>query len=701
MHLRYPCLSALVLAALFLNLPAMADQATSVPLQMGQAGSEFAFWNSIKDSKKAEDYQAYLDKYPNGNFADLAKLRMKKYPPAPAPAPTPAPAAVDPQQADIAYWNSIKASKNADDYKAYLEKYPNGEFVDLAKLRVEQLSAPAAVPAEPASAEPKAAQPATTQPAAPEAATTQPAAEQPATPLPATPEQITTEAAAPNSAPAQGVTFEAKTATVYAKNGGQVRAAPDPKAALVIKLDTNTEVHATGLSSDGRWWRVEVASGQVGYMHHSVVRDRPEPATEPTTPLPTTTQPATPQPAPLPATTQPPTPLPATTQPTLPTTTQPTLPTTTQPTLPATTQPATPQPTTALPATTSPTLSATTQPPSFETAAGPMTAAPSSKKSSAEQAAPDEGVCPSTSQVVPNDRVAACERLVAKAGSEDKVAALGDLAAALAQARLYDEAIGKYKLAAALAPRDATIYYDIGLLRLDQLRFPEARAAFEKAAQLDPQNPDILFQRGISYIGVGDFESARLDVKSALLGEDDAAYYEKLGEIEIARGDLNSAKVALERGRKADASRRSLILAVVNYYAGDNDTAAAQVASNSDDPTAALWNALIKKAQGDAAGAAQALKAGRAVYGDTWPGPIFDALSGTLNLAQARAAVQAKDDNFELQQLCTLNLFAGEWAYLSGDKDAARAALQAALATRAYYTLEFAAAKARLANMGG
>jgi Flp pilus assembly protein TadD len=332
-----------------------------------------------------------------------------------------------------------------------------------------------------------------------------------------------------------------------------------------------------------------------------------------------------------------------------------------------------------------------------------VTVAPSGKKSSAEQAAPDEGVCPTTSQVAPDNRVAACERLVAKAGSEGnaQVAALGDLAAALAQARRYDEAVREYKQAAALAPRDATIYYDIGLVRLDQLRFPEARTAFDKAAQLDPRNPDIVFQRGVSYIGLGDFETAKHEVKSALLTKDDAAYYEKLGEIEIARGDLDSAKVALERGRKADASRRSLILAVVNYYAGDNDAAAVQVATYSEDPTAALWNAVIKRAKGDAAGAAQALDAGRAVYRDNWPGPIFDVLSGTLSLAQARAAAQAKDDNVQFQQLCTLNLFVGEWAYLSGDKDAARAALQAALVTRAYYTLEFAAAKARLANMGG
>ena len=75
--------------------------------------------------------------------------------------------------------------------------------------------------------------------------------------------------------------------------------------------------------------------------------------------------------------------------------------------------------------------------------------------------------------------------------------------------------------------------------------------------------------------------------------------------------------------------------------------------------------------------------------------------SSDLSLALARASAQAKDDIVESQHLCTLNLFAGEWAYLSGDTAAARLALQAALATRVYYTLEFAAAKARLANMGG
>ena len=78
-----------------------------------------------------------------------------------------------------------------------------------------------------------------------------------------------------------------------------------------------------------------------------------------------------------------------------------------------------------------------------------------------------------------------------------------------------------------------------------------------------------------------------------------------------------------------------------------------------------------------------------------------EVLSGARTLSEARVAAKSKDANEQFERLCALNFFAGEWAYLAGDKDAARAALQAALDTRAYWMLEFAAAKARLANMGG
>jgi formylglycine-generating enzyme required for sulfatase activity len=63
---------------------------------------ELTFWESIKNSDQASDYEAYLQAYPNGRFAALAKARIarlraaapKAEPAAPAaPAAKPAPAA--------------------------------------------------------------------------------------------------------------------------------------------------------------------------------------------------------------------------------------------------------------------------------------------------------------------------------------------------------------------------------------------------------------------------------------------------------------------------------------------------------------------------------------------------------------------------------------------------------------------------------
>lgn len=59
---------------------------------------ELAFWNSIKDSSHASDYEAYLKAYPKGRFAALAQARMArlKMPPAGA-APAPVPVAPPPR----------------------------------------------------------------------------------------------------------------------------------------------------------------------------------------------------------------------------------------------------------------------------------------------------------------------------------------------------------------------------------------------------------------------------------------------------------------------------------------------------------------------------------------------------------------------------------------------------------------------------
>ncbi|HEY4973603.1 MAG TPA: caspase family protein, partial [Steroidobacteraceae bacterium] len=65
-------------------------------------------------------------------------------PPGPVPAPTPAVAVIapqrsgpDPKQIELAYWESIKDSKDAADFQDYLKKYPQGEFAGLAANRAK------------------------------------------------------------------------------------------------------------------------------------------------------------------------------------------------------------------------------------------------------------------------------------------------------------------------------------------------------------------------------------------------------------------------------------------------------------------------------------------------------------------------------------------------------------------------------------
>ncbi|GEM_PF-3813399 len=57
------------------------------------------------------------------------------------PTATPKPASVDPLALELSFWQTIKDSKNPEDFKAYLKKFPNGEFAELAKIRINSIGA--------------------------------------------------------------------------------------------------------------------------------------------------------------------------------------------------------------------------------------------------------------------------------------------------------------------------------------------------------------------------------------------------------------------------------------------------------------------------------------------------------------------------------------------------------------------------------
>jgi hypothetical protein len=67
-----------------------------------------------------------------------------------SPTPLP-PQPFDPAALELAFWDTIKNSTNADDFRAYLDKYPNGTFAQLARIRLVNLQTPARVSSQTAS----------------------------------------------------------------------------------------------------------------------------------------------------------------------------------------------------------------------------------------------------------------------------------------------------------------------------------------------------------------------------------------------------------------------------------------------------------------------------------------------------------------------------------------------------------------------
>jgi class 3 adenylate cyclase len=93
---------------------------------------ELAFWSSAEESGKPEDLRAYLERYPDGAFAPLARTRLEEPPSPPADEP-----AADP--VELAFWESVSDSDNPAMFAAYLDKYPAGTFRALAEIRIREL----------------------------------------------------------------------------------------------------------------------------------------------------------------------------------------------------------------------------------------------------------------------------------------------------------------------------------------------------------------------------------------------------------------------------------------------------------------------------------------------------------------------------------------------------------------------------------
>ena len=100
-----------------------------------EASLELAFWESVKDGSPAE-LESYLERYPEGTFAPLARARLEAAALSSKESPAPAPAENGMDVLDLTFWNSVKDSNRREELEAYLEQHPNGHFSDLARARL-------------------------------------------------------------------------------------------------------------------------------------------------------------------------------------------------------------------------------------------------------------------------------------------------------------------------------------------------------------------------------------------------------------------------------------------------------------------------------------------------------------------------------------------------------------------------------------
>ncbi len=110
---------------------------------------ELAAWQGIENSTAQTDFEAFLASYPSGNFAERARVRRDLFTPEPKPAPA---------DLDLAFWESIKNSTGPTDYQAYLQRFPGGHFAVLARARIKAAEEAKRKEAERVEAERKAAE---------------------------------------------------------------------------------------------------------------------------------------------------------------------------------------------------------------------------------------------------------------------------------------------------------------------------------------------------------------------------------------------------------------------------------------------------------------------------------------------------------------------------------------------------------------
>lgn len=89
-----------------------------------------AYWRATGALGDEEGLRGYLDRYPDGLYAEIATVRLRPFEEA---------AARRAQALDRADWDAALGADSIDSYRSYLAAQPEGAFVEQAKVRIGEL----------------------------------------------------------------------------------------------------------------------------------------------------------------------------------------------------------------------------------------------------------------------------------------------------------------------------------------------------------------------------------------------------------------------------------------------------------------------------------------------------------------------------------------------------------------------------------
>ena len=127
----------------YLTAPQVRAMAEAAKIRADQLAAEAAqrkaeeeqrdnqYWRDTGRGATEPGLRAYLERYPDGLFADVAEARL---------AEIEAAKRAQAEAAERAFWDNVRAKDTAAQYQSYLDKYPKGLFADEAEARIAELT---------------------------------------------------------------------------------------------------------------------------------------------------------------------------------------------------------------------------------------------------------------------------------------------------------------------------------------------------------------------------------------------------------------------------------------------------------------------------------------------------------------------------------------------------------------------------------